>query len=72
MRFERLLSGADSSWQGRRGYVQHALLEDLPDLGGAQVYACGSQAMIKSAEELLLTRGLQRKSFYFDAFVSSS
>jgi CDP-4-dehydro-6-deoxyglucose reductase len=72
VRFERLLSGSDPSWSGRRGYVQNALLEDIEDLGTAQVYACGSQAMIKSAEALLPSRGLRRKSFYFDAFVSSS
>ena len=71
VRFVPVLSGRDAAWQGRRGYVQAAVLEDFPELGDAQVYACGSQAMIKSAEELLTSRGLRRNRFYLDAFVSS-
>ena len=71
VRFVPVLSGRDAAWQGRRGYVQAAVLEDFPDLSGAQIYACGSQAMINSAEELLTSRGLRRNRFYFDAFVSS-
>lgn len=71
VRFVPVLSGPDESWTGRRGYVQAALLEDFHDLGEAQVYACGSQVMIQSAEALLPAHGLRRNRFYFDAFISS-
>jgi CDP-4-dehydro-6-deoxyglucose reductase len=70
--FVPVLSGPDQDWSGRRGYVQSALLDDIADLSQAQVYACGSQIMIKDAEALLVQRGLPRKSFFSDAFVSSS
>lgn len=66
-----VLSRADTSWSGARGYVQDELLSLLPDLSQAVVYACGSDTMIHSARELLTKKGLPIKCFYSDAFVSS-
>lgn len=71
-RFTPVLSRPNSNWQGRKGYVQDILLEDGLDLGSAQVYACGSEAMIGSARLALVAAGLESKNFYSDAFVSSS
>lgn len=59
-------------WSGRKGYVQHALLEDRLNLSDAVAYACGSEAMINSAHDELVAAGLSDKSFYSDAFVSSN
>jgi CDP-4-dehydro-6-deoxyglucose reductase len=59
-------------WQGRRGYIQQAVIDDGHDLGDAVVYACGSETMIYSAHERLVAAGLNSKHFYSDAFVSSS
>jgi CDP-4-dehydro-6-deoxyglucose reductase len=70
--FVRVLSGADVAWPGQRGYVQDALSRDLPDLSNAVVYACGSDAMIKSARQLLQERGLRGDRYYSDAFLSSN
>ena len=67
-----VLSRADSSWAGARGYVQHELVAMQHDLSHAAVYACGSEAMINSAKELLTKNGLPPNCFYSDAFVSSS
>jgi CDP-4-dehydro-6-deoxyglucose reductase len=67
--FAPVLSRAGAEWQGRRGYVQQALVEDLPDLAGAEIYACGSHDMIKSAEALLPAHGLSLDDFHYDAFV---
>ena len=36
----------------------------------AQVYACGSEAMIQSAQELLSKQGLKEENFFADAFVA--
>ncbi len=66
-----VLSRADMSWLGARGYVQNELSRLLPDLSQAVVYACGSNAMIHSAREFLTEKGLTTKCFYSDAFVSS-
>jgi CDP-4-dehydro-6-deoxyglucose reductase len=70
-RFVPVLSRPGDDWQGRRGYVQQALIDDLPDLRGAEVYACGSHDMIKSAEALLPRHGLSLDDFHYDAFVPS-
>ena len=70
--FHHLLSGADTGWGGRRGYVQEALVADGVDPGDTAVYACGSPAMIASARARLLALGLPARHFLSDAFVSSN
>ena len=69
--FEPVLSRPSSDWLGKVGYVQNVLLSEGLDLNKAEVYACGSDAMIRSARELLVKAGLPERSFYSDAFVSS-
>lgn len=70
-RFVPVLSRAGADWYGARGYVQQVLLNLLPDLNQAAVYACGSNAMIRSAKEVLTRAGLPPHHFYADAFVCS-
>lgn len=70
--FVPVLSRADQSWTGRTGYVQEALLGDLPDLGGVDLYACGSDDMIRDARRLLIAAGLDPRRFFSDAFVESA
>lgn len=70
-RYVPVLSRASEGWTGTRGYVQNALLADLPDLSNTVVYACGSDAMIQSAKAALTQAGLPDKRFYSDAFVPS-
>ena len=70
--FRPVLSRADESWSGRRGYVQEAVISDEIDLSDAIVYACGSPEMIESASLSLASHGLKRNCFFSDAFVSSS
>lgn len=69
--FEPVLSRPPSDWLGKVGYVQNILLGDDSDLNNAEVYACGSDAMIRSARELLVKAGLPDTSFHSDAFLSS-
>ena len=69
--FTPVLSREGSAWTGARGHVQDALLAQLPTLGNAAVYACGSAAMIHAAREALVGAGLARQRFYSDAFVCS-
>ena len=37
----------------------------------AQVYACGSEAMIQSAQELLSKQGLKEENFFADVFIQA-
>lgn len=71
MLFQPVLSRPDRDWSGLQGYVQDALLALGPDLRDASVYACGSEAMIRSAEQRLLAEGLPRHRFFADPFLSS-
>lgn len=70
--FVPVLSRAEASWTGQRGYVQNVLLAMCPNLSNAAVYACGSDAMIHGAKQQLMQNGLSEKRFYSDAFVCSS
>lgn len=60
-----------TTWRGERGYVQDALLRQKLNLINCSVYACGSDAMIKSAKDALISSGLPSNHFYSDAFVCS-
>jgi CDP-4-dehydro-6-deoxyglucose reductase len=72
LRFVPVLSRADSDWTGVRGHVQDALLANYPSLDTLDVYACGSNAMIASAKQILVNSGLHSKRFHSDAFVCTS
>ena len=67
-----VLSRAEATWKGERGYIQDALLRHIFDLRNGAVYACGSDAMIHSAKSTLTAAGLPSQHFYSDAFVCSS
>lgn len=71
LRYVPVLSRAPEDWTGARGYVQHSLLSDKPDLANMVVYACGSDTMIQSAKAELTQAGLPTNRFYSDAFVPS-
>ena len=46
----------DDGWPGRTGFVHRAVMDDLPDLSGHQVYACGAPVMVESAQARLRRR----------------
>jgi CDP-4-dehydro-6-deoxyglucose reductase len=59
----------EDDWQGRSGLVHRAVMADLPDLSGRQVYACGAPAMIDAARQDFVARcGLPAEEFFADAF----
>lgn len=60
------------AWQGRRGLVHAAVLEDHPDLSGWQVYTCGAPAMIDAARAAFVAHGLPEEDFFADAFTFTS
>jgi CDP-4-dehydro-6-deoxyglucose reductase, E3 len=62
---------ADDAWSGRTGLVHEAVMADLPDLSGHQVYACGAPAMVDAAQRDFVDRcGLPADQFFADSFTS--
>ena len=59
----------EDQWRGRTGLVHEAILADFPDLGGYQVYACGSAAMVEAAHPAFRAQGLGPDDCFADAFV---
>jgi len=70
IRYVPVLSDAtpEDAWNGRRGLVHRAVLEDHADLSAYQVYACGAPAMIDAARAAFGTHGLPAEEFFADAF----
>jgi CDP-4-dehydro-6-deoxyglucose reductase, E3 len=67
--FIPVLSMPPASWAGRCGYVQDAVTEDFADLHNADLYACGSGAMIDAARARLgQLPGFHEDRFLTDAF----
>lgn len=64
---------AEDNWSGRTGFVHQAVITDMPDLSGWEVYACGAPIMIESAQkEFVQQCGLDAALFYADAFTSEA
>jgi CDP-4-dehydro-6-deoxyglucose reductase len=64
---------AEDRWTGRTGWVHQAVMQDLPDLSGHQVYACGAPAMVESARRDFVRQcGLAPDAFFADAFTSEA
>lgn len=65
--------GSDDAWQGRTGLVHQAVMADLPDLSGHQVYACGAPVMVDAAQRDFTARcGLPGDAFFADSFTSQA
>jgi CDP-4-dehydro-6-deoxyglucose reductase len=63
----------EDGWTGRTGLVHQAVMTDLPDLSGHQVYACGAPIMVESAERDFTARcGLPADEFFADSFTSAA
>jgi CDP-4-dehydro-6-deoxyglucose reductase len=63
----------EDTWQGLTGFVHEAVMADLPDLSGHQVYACGAPVMVEAAKRDFVARcGLPAEEFYADSFTSEA
>lgn len=73
VRLVPVLSEPDEGWEGRRGFVHAAVLQDLPDLSAHEVYACGNPLMIDAARAVFTTDGgLRADRFHSDAFITTA
>lgn len=68
MHYVPVLSEASPEWQGRRGFVHQAVLEDLADLDEYQVYAAGPPAMIGAVRREFVAHGAAPERLHFDSF----
>jgi CDP-4-dehydro-6-deoxyglucose reductase len=63
----------EDGWTGRTGFVHQAVMADLPDMSGHQVYACGAPVMVESAQRDFVARcKLPAEEFYADSFTSEA
>ncbi|MEY2890169.1 MAG: hypothetical protein RJA98_77 [Pseudomonadota bacterium] len=61
------------AWAGRTGFVHHAVMADLPDLSGHEVYACGAPIVVESAQRDFVAQcALPADAFFADSFVSEA
>jgi CDP-4-dehydro-6-deoxyglucose reductase len=73
LRYVPVLSEPTGDWAGRTGFVHQAVMADLPDLSGHQVYACGLPAMVDAAQRDFTTQcGLPADEFHADSFTSAA
>jgi CDP-4-dehydro-6-deoxyglucose reductase len=63
----------EDPWTGRTGFVHRAVLQDLPDLSGHQVYACGAPIVVDSARaDFTAQAGLPDDEFFADSFTTEA
>jgi CDP-4-dehydro-6-deoxyglucose reductase, E3 len=63
----------EDQWHGRAGFVHQAVIDDLPDLSGYQVYACGAPVMVDAAKRDFSARcKLPAQEFFADSFTSAA
>ena len=59
----------EDAWEGRTGFVHHAVLDDYTDLSGYDVYTCGAPVVVEAAQrDFTSLRGLPIEAFFSDAF----
>jgi CDP-4-dehydro-6-deoxyglucose reductase len=68
MSYVPVLSEAPPEWQGRRGFVHEAVLEDFQTIEGYEVYAAGPPAMIEAVRRDFGRHGAAPGRLYFDSF----
>jgi CDP-4-dehydro-6-deoxyglucose reductase len=75
LRYVPVVSDAlpEDAWRGRTGFVHRAVMADIPDLSGHQVYACGAPIVVDSARaDFVKQCGLPADEFYADSFTSAA
>ena len=67
-RYIPVLSEPDTDWQGRRGLVHEAVLEDHPDIAEHDVYMSGPPVMVEAGRAAFEALGLGLDHMFSDAF----
>ncbi len=74
IRYIPVLSETDKSykWQGRTGFVHHAIFEDIKDVAGYEVYTCGPPPMVHAVLDSFVKKGLSVEFIHSDSFEFAS
>ena len=63
----------EDQWNGKTGFVHQVAMQDISDMSGYQVYACGAPIVVESARKDFVAHcSLPADEFYADAFVSAA
>lgn len=68
LRYVPVLSEPSPAWEGARGWVHEAVLENTGDLDKYDVYAAGPPAMIAAVRREFGRRGVEENRLFFDSF----
>jgi len=66
--FVPVLSEPDEEWEGRTGWVHEAVLEDIPDLTGHDLYMAGPPVMVNAARAAFRAAGMPDGQMHYDSF----
>ncbi|MDB5886103.1 MAG: oxidoreductase FAD/NAD(P)-binding domain protein [Polaromonas sp.] len=75
LRYVPVISDAlpEDGWLGRTGFVHRAVLQDISDLSGHQVYACGAPIVVESArDDYSALADLPTEEFFADSFTTEA
>ena len=67
-RFVPVLSEPEDGWQGRRGWVHEAVLADIPDVSGHELYMAGPPVMVNAARDAFRAAGMPDEQMHYDSF----
>ena len=67
-RFVPVLSEPAEGWEGRKGWVHEAVLEDHDNLADYDIYMAGPPVMVKAARDAFLARGVPEEQMHYDSF----
>lgn len=75
LRYVPVVSNAlpEDNWTGRTGFVHLAALENIADMSGCQVYACGAPIVVESARAAYIAKAkLNPDEFFADSFTTEA
>jgi Na+-transporting NADH:ubiquinone oxidoreductase subunit F len=58
----------EDNWEGEKGRVTNLIQQHIPEGADIEVYICGNPAMVDSAEEELIKKGISEEKIYYDKF----
>ena len=66
--FVPVLSEPDEDWEGRKGFVHEAVLQDIADLAAHDFYMAGPPPMVKAGRDAFRENGVPDAQMHYDSF----
>ena len=67
-KFIPVLSEPDADWDGRDGFVHEAVMADIDDLTGHDIYMAGPPVMVRAGRDAFRAAGVDDAQMHYDAF----